>query len=557
MTKELYRGNKLSFAFLLFASLFETAVVILTSLMIEKVLAIATSKTFDALINQGAKFLILLFFACIIYTLVTIIKPRYRKKAITQYKNRVYSKLLEKNIDSFNKHETSTYISSFTNDVTYIEDNYIFSIFDLITQITLFVCSLVIMIAYSPLLSFVAIILSLLPLAVALIIGSRLEGFENKISNQNGSFMHFIKDNMIGYSTIKIFKSEYKIKELFKKENNKLEDLKKRKTRTIVLIEFLQAATQTIAQFGVFFFGAFLCIRNKNFSPSVLILFVQLMNYVMMPLATIPSIISKRRAAKPLFKKIETLLEDDSAVIEQEILFNKKISINKLNFSYDEKSIINNLDLEIEKNKSYAIVGTSGSGKTTLLNLMIGKNKNYSGEIKYDELEIKGISPESLYEVVSYVEQNVFVFDDTIINNITMYSEVNPKLLEEVIKKSGLSSLIKEKGIDYKCGESGCNLSGGEKQRISIARALLKNSQILLMDEATSALDNDTSSSIMSNVLNLSDITKVVITHKLDENILKKFDEIIVMSKGCIVEKDAFDNLINKKGIFYSLYNIE
>ena len=243
-------------------------------------------------------------------------------------------------------------------------------------------------------------------------------------------------------------------------------------------------------------------------------------------------------------------------MLKEEIIFNQKISIDNLSFSYDESEIIKNLSLDVEKGKSYAIVGTSGSGKTTLLNLMIGKNKNYEGNIKYDGFEIKDVSPESLYEVVSYVEQNVFVFDDTIINNITMYSEVDESILKNVIEKSGLKALIEEKGIDYKCGENGCNLSGGEKQRISIARALLKNSQILLMDEATSALDNDTSHNIMENVLNIENMTKVVITHKLEEKTLNKFDEIIVMSNGSIVEKGSFDTLIEKKEIFYSLYNI-
>ena len=556
ITKELYRGNKFSFIVLLLLSFVEVGIMIATSLMLEKILAIATAKDMKELIVQGIMLLLLFLVGTISYVILIIVKPRYRKKAILQYRNRVYSKLLEKNIDSFNKYETSTYLSSLTNDVNYIEEKYIFSIFSLITQIVLFLSAVIIMFIYNWVLSLVAIGLSLLPLLVALLLGKKLETYEANISNQNGSFMHFVKDNLIGFSTIKIFKAEQKIKELFKKNNNKLETLKQGKTRTIVVVEFLQTATQLIAQFGVFFIGALLCIKNTNLSPSVLLLFVQLMNYVMTPLATIPALIAERNAAKPLFEKIESILEDEEIIKKEEIIFNQKISIDNLSFSYDESEIIKNLSLDVEKGKSYAIVGTSGSGKTTLLNLMIGKNKNYEGNIKYDGFEIKDVSPESLYEVVSYVEQNVFVFDDTIINNITMYSEVDESILKNVIEKSGLKALIEEKGIDYKCGENGCNLSGGEKQRISIARALLKNSQILLMDEATSALDNDTSHNIMENVLNIENMTKVVITHKLEEKTLNKFDEIIVMSNGSIVEKGSFNTLIEKKEIFYSLYNI-
>ena len=138
-----------------------------------------------------------------------------------------------------------------------------------------------------------------------------------------------------------------------------------------------------------------------------------------------------------------------------------------------------------------------------------------------------------------------------------MYSTVDEEFLKDIINKSGLTDLIKEKGEDYKCGENGSNLSGGEKQRISIARALVKKSQILLMDEATSALDNETSSTITNNVLNLNNMTRIMITHKLEEASLSRFDEIIVLKNGEIVEKGSFEDLINNNYIFKSLYQIE
>ena len=148
------------------------------------------------------------------------------------------------------------------------------------------------------------------------------------------------------------------------------------------------------------------------------------------------------------------------------------------------------------------------------------------------------------------------MFDDTIINNITMFSNVDEQLLNEVIIKSGLDALINEKGLDYKCGENGCNLSGGEKQRIVIARGLIKKSQIMFLDEITSALDNEIANTITNNVLDLTDITKIMITHRLDEKVLRNFDTIIVTKNGNIHEQGTYDELINNNGLFKTLVEL-
>ena len=553
----IYKGNIFNFIILAFTSLFQTAAMIIISLMLEKIMAIATAKDMDALYKQGVIFLILLALSVLIYLLVTFLKPKYQKKAITQYKNNIYSQILDKNIANFNKHNTATYISALTNDVNKIEADYLFSAFDLLTNITLFICTIVVMLVYSPLLTLSGIVLSLLPFIGAIIVGGKLAFHEKEISDQNASFMHFIKDNLIGFSTVKVFKSEHKIKELFIKNNNTLENKKASKTKTLALMEMVQTILSLVSQFGVFFIGAYISIKTGDIAPSVILLFVQLMNYIISPLMQIPSSLSKRLACKPIFSKISEIIKKEDDTTHGVLINNiNDIIFKDLKFMYDEKVILNGISHRFEKNKSYAIVGTSGSGKTTLINLLLGKYTDYSGSIHYNNIDLKEISIDSLFEISSFVEQNVFVFDDSIINNITMYSSVDEELLNEAINKSGLSKLIDEKGKDYRCGENGCNLSGGEKQRISIARALVKKSQLLLLDEATSALDNETSASITNNLLAINNTTKIMITHRLDEEILTKFDEIIVMKNGNIVECGNYKELIENNATFKSLVEL-
>ena len=558
LKKQIYKGNKINFFILILLSFCETASLICISLLLEKIMSVAAGDSLDDLYKQIINCGLLLGAMAICYILLYFVRPKYRKKAMMQYKNNIYNSILKKNITDFNKNETSTYISSLTNDVHYIEENYIFSIFTLITQVSLFIATLVVMILYSPMLTLVSAVLSLLPLIAALLVGGKLMTHEKNISDNNASFMHFIKDNLIGFSTIKVFKSERKMEELFKNNNEHLEDLKAKKLKTNTVMEFLQTMTGIIAQFGVFVLGAYLCIKEKSIAPSTIILFVQLMNYLISPLGQIPSLLSTRNACIPLFKKIDEIIEtNDNTVDKEEVKFNKSIIVNSLEFAYGEKEIIKGIDLKIEKNKSYAIVGTSGSGKTTLVNLMLGRDSNYKGNIYYDDKELRNVSIDSIYNIASFVEQNVFIFDDSIINNITMYSNVDDSLLEDAINKSGLRNLIDGKGRDYKCGENGSNLSGGEKQRISIARALIKESQIIFMDEATSALDNEVSHEIVNNVLDLENTTKVMITHRLEESVLKRFDEIIVLKNGLVVENGDFDTLISNSGLLKSLYELD
>lgn len=550
----IFKNNVFNFIMLVLTSLLQTAGVIVISLMIEKIMAIATAKDIDALYEQGIMIAVLSASFIIIYLLIVCIRPRYQKKALLQYKSNIYEKILNKDMLSFNEHNISTYISALTNDVNTIETNYLYSAFELITQVTLFVTTVVIMFVYSPYLTLAAIGLSLLPFIPALLIGKKLESHEQAISDQNASFMHFVKDNLIGFSVVKLFRAEKKIKDLFDKNNTTLEDKKASKAKTLAIMEMVQSVLSCIAQFGVFFIGAYISISTGEIAPSVIILFVQLMNYIISPLTQIPTLLSKFLACKPLFKKMEEMVAVKEPTDDRECIETfEDITITDLKIKYDEKVALDGVSHKFEKSKSYAVVGTSGSGKSTLLNLLIGRGGEYEGSIKYNGVDLKETHLDSLFEISSFVEQNVFVFDDSILNNITMYSEVDEELLDDVIIKSGIKTVIDEKGRDYACGENGCNLSGGEKQRISIARALLKKSQLLFLDEATSALDNETHSIVTDNLLAIEGATKIMITHRLDEENMRKFDEIIVMKNGKIAEFGNYDELMKNDAIFKSL----
>lgn len=338
---------------------------------------------------------------------------------------------------------------------------------------------------------------------------------------------------------------------------NILRIIRRKKRYAITNIEILSNAASFFVVFVVFAFGTYLTI-NGQITVGVVMAFIQLFNYVIQPFQEIPVFLAKMNSARGVMEKINDVLYIENEEKELSVdSFNNSICFENVSFGYDEsKVVLNNISLKFEKNKSYAIVGASGSGKSTLLNLMLGFYSNYSGKILFDGKEIKNIKTSSLYNLFSIIQQNVFIFNNSIKDNITMLKKFEEEDIENAIKLAGLSKLVNEKGIEYKCGESGEKLSGGERQRISIARSLIKDTPILLMDEATAALDNQTTTAVEEAILALDKVTRILITHRLNENTLKSVDNIIVIKNGRVVEEGKFSELIERKGYFYSLYNL-
>ena len=183
-------------------------------------------------------------------------------------------------------------------------------------------------------------------------------------------------------------------------------------------------------------------------------------------------------------------------------------------------------------------------------------NVVYTGSIRLDGRELREVDPDCLYDLMSLIGQNVFLFDDTIWRNITMFRDFPEEQVKRAVKDSGLTQLISQKGKDYLCGENGVNLSGGERQRVSIARSLLRGTPVLLLDEATAALDSRTAWEVTDAILSLEGLTRLVVTHRLEAPLLERYDGILVLRNGRLWERGTYRELMDRKGYFYSLYTV-
>ena len=559
LLRQFYRGNLGWFSAALLATLMLGVFNLLISWLLQVIVdAAAGSTTMDlkaiALYALGTFAGFVAFFL-----LLRIAYPRFLRKAMTQYKEYAFQALTAKGLSAFSRESTGRYISALTNDATVIETDYLGKIFTLVQEVLMFVGALAMMLWYNPLLTGVAILLSILPVLASVITGGKLATAEQQVSARNEAFVATVKDLLTGFPVIKSFRAEAQAQKLFRKENQAVEQAKFRRKATAKTVELLGASAGVVAQLGVFLFGAWLAVSSRGLTPGTVLLFLQLMNFVIQPIGEVPAILAGRKSALALIDKLAASLQENVRAKGKAIpaQLESGIQVRDLSFGYEaDTPMLRQVNLTFGAGKSYAIVGGSGSGKTTLLNLLTGSFDQYQGQILYDGHELRQISADSLFSLLTLVQQNVFVFNDTIQNNVTMFRDFPRDQVEKAMKQAGLSQLIAARGGDYVCGENGSGLSGGEKQRISIARALLQGSPVLLMDEATSALDAATAFSVTNTVLNLQNMTRIVVTHRLEEPLLRRYDQILVLGGGAVAERGSFDQLMEQKGLFYALYTL-
>ena len=553
-----YEHNHLSFAVAMATMLMNAALDVWIAYIMQELLDTASNGTVERIIEL---FLMAVIYAAVYFTTVlcaNFTRNRFVRRAMIQYKEYAFQKITEKNIRSFSEENTSRYISALTNDVTSIEQNRLRAIFLFAARTLWFFGALGMMFWYDWSMTLVVIGLCMLPVLVSVAFGGRLVREEKAVSDRNEGFVGMVKDLLSGFTVIKSFKAEREVTKLFGDENVELEQKKYRRQMTAATIDVFSYGAGALVQFGVFFYGAYLAVSGR-ITAGVVVAFVQLMNYVLTPVQTLPNLFASFKAADGLIDKFADAVETNTGRTGTDYCneLHEGIQIRHLAFGYDAGTpVLHDIDVTFEAGKSYAIVGSSGSGKSTLLHLLLGSFDNYEGEILFDGHELREISPESLYDILSIIQQNVFVFDSSIRNNITMFREFDDAQVQDAIEKAGLKTLLQERGDDYQCGENGVGLSGGERQRISIARCLLRKTPVLLMDEATAALDTETAFAVTSSILDIARLTRIIVTHRLEEKLLARYDEIIVMRSGTICERGTFAELMKKREYFYSLYMV-
>ena len=498
-----------------------------------------------------------------IYAGLNFISLRLKNKLVRQimsrYKNKVFKSILDRDYRDFSKEKSGKFISVLTENMKKIEQDYLHKYFNISKNLSLMIFSLLAMFIGNWFLTLLVIIASIIPMMISGFIGQKSTSLQNSAMIANQKYLAKVKDILAGFLVIKSFNVKEAICEDYSHESEKFDEINFIKGKFDVLANVISQLSGMIVFLVAFGGGMYLVFNGYTTIGSVTAI-VQLVNFVVMPLNEVGMGMSKFREGQATLDAFEVKDVTEFQTGETKEYFDDVISFSNIDFSYPntEEKIFNHLSLKIQKGEKIAIVGMSGSGKSTLLNLLLRFYDVTSGHILIDNQDIQAISAESLYNLMTIVQQDVYIFDDTLRANITLNQSFTDEEIKQAVQQSGLESYVleNESGLQTLCGENGSNLSGGQKQRLSIARALIRKTPILLLDEATSSLDNQVTTEIENSILDIQDLTALVVTHKLNENILKKYDRILFMKGGVIVEDGSFGDLMDRRGEFYKLFEL-
>ena len=484
-------------------------------------------------------------------------KERYRAAFLKDVKEDIFAGIFNKDIVTFGAKGSSYYMNILNRDVYQMCESYFDALCGIYRVAACFLITFITLVFISPYIALLNIAVGLLSVIIPGKFERRLNDAQNNASEKAENYIREIKDSFGGFSTIKLFNIQSRIKEKVNVANIAQENSTYKSNMLNYYVGWISMMCTSLSYVLTIVIGTWLVLKG-NMTAGTVLMISQLIGGILSPFEELPMYMAEYKSVGDLREKIESTLESDNTDVDKSYITGDGtgIELSKVSFSYDgEVNQIEDISVGFKPGKKYVIVGESGSGKSTLAKLIMGFYNN-EGEIRLDGVRLNDYHKKQLYSTVNYMQQDVFLFADSLYNNITLYNDYDDSRIEDVIDKSGLRELVDSlpERLSSKISENGNNLSGGEKQRIGIARALLSGAKYLVLDEVTASLDAIMENQIENTILDIDNVGSVIITHRLNPNLLNRCDEIIVLKDGKIAEMGSFKELMDSKGYFYGFY---
>jgi ABC-type multidrug transport system fused ATPase/permease subunit len=492
--------------------------------------------------------IVFVIYAPINYLVSRLLRIRYMRDTILDVRKQAFDKIINMPFKQYSQKSKEVYISNLINDVNNFENKFFITLLNYIVNIGMFVVSLVFLFVFDLKLAAGMLLFSVVLYLLASLFTKKTTALEQEISNKSEAFTTDLSNTFNGLEILKLNNIEDKF---LKKSVVSINRLERRKYIASVFSHMQKDVIYTMAfvvSISVLIYLGYRLQDGMDIGRAtfIYILASSISTYLIRAFPLWNQIKASMSIYDKIAKPEETTINIGMGT--KSFKFDDKIELLGVSFAFDKKEIIKDASFTIEKGKKYLIKGVSGAGKTTLMNLMAMIHDDFEGKIIVDGEDYRDISEKSFHDKVAFIYQDVFLFEDTIRNNITLYKDISDEQIDYAIKVSGLEPILEEKedGIHERLTENGKNLSGGQRQRISIARAIAKDSEILFIDEGTSSLNEELGREIEKTFLELKS-TVIAISHRYYEGVTENYDYVIELKNGEVCKfpaKDYFEEVI-------------
>lgn len=489
--------------------------------------------TIVACIYMGANFII-----------SRMLRIGYMRDTILDVRKQAFDKIIGMSFKQFSKKSKEVYISNLINDINTFESKFFISLLNYLINISMFVLCFLCLVFMEPILAVVMLFVSIILYGISRIFSNKTVSLQGEVSTLNEEFTTEMGNTFNGLEILKLNRIEDKFLQ------KSLDSIKKVERKKNWFNIFSQGQRSLINILGyVIMCGVmiYLCLGFQNGMSLAKATFIfQLASAMSFNLIEAFPLWNTIKASVNIYEKITAVQEKNEVKASEcqsgDFSEVKEIKVDHVKFAYENTEILKDASFTIQKGKKYLIKGVSGAGKSTLMNLLAKTYDNYEGAILADGIEYKNIEDKKFQDKVAFIYQDVFLFEDSIRNNITLYKEIPNERIQFAVKACQLDTLIADKalGLDEVLLENGKNLSGGQRQRISIARAIAKDAEILFVDEGTSSLNEELGKEIEKLFLSLEQ-TVIAISHRYYEGVTEQYDYILEIKNGRVNQYAAKD----------------
>lgn len=473
-------------------------------------------------------------FSAAIYITCAICQDVFGAKLMNDMRLSVFDGIMRRSRTDFAQHHSADYVSALTNDISLIHGQFLNMFYMVVLSVASMILSVAIMFYYQPIVAICAVFSALIMTVSPFLLGSMAGKWEKRRSERLAALTTILSECFAGFETIVAFGIQRHIRKRFEEYSNALCDCEYRTEGVGALANGLSQLLSGLAQTIILSLSCWLVFTGRM-SVGALVVFISLNTTFCSNLAMCLQGVPILKGVCPVINRVngyaDYVNKDKQGHVEP--TFKNTVIVQDLCFGYNaENTILKNLSLTLKQGGKYALTGNSGSGKSTLIHLLTGDNSDYDGGIFYDGTELRELKRDDLNRVTACIHQDIFLFDDTIRNNICLFDDFSNEQFEWAIKTSGVQKFTDafSEGVSYIVGENGERLSGGQKQRIAIARALIRNTNFLILDEGTSALDEQTAMEIEGELLKQKNLTLLTITHHLKNP--QEYDDVFVLNDG-------------------------